>query len=65
MLKNWDHPRIRGEKLLSGTLVLKSEGSPPHTQGKAGNTPDDDKRDGITPAYAGKRSHVIAVGDGN
>ena len=30
----WDHPRICGEKSLSGTDTGRKEGSPPHMRGK-------------------------------
>ena len=51
-----DHPRLCGEKdspLLNSTLIL---GSPPPMRGKDREPADTGCTDGITPAYAGKRS---------
>ena len=51
-----DHPRLRGEK--SSRLVSPSQilGSPPLTRGKGALPAAWASLDGITPAYAGKRS---------
>ena len=51
----WDHPRICGEKSLSGTDTGRKEGSPPHMRGKVMSGLAVGVRLGITPAYAGKR----------
>ena len=51
----WDHPRICGEKSLSGTDTGRKEGSPPHMRGKVQQALLQHFVFGITPAYAGKR----------
>ena len=50
----WDHPRICGEKSLSGTDTGRKEGSPPHMRGKGYQLVERLQQVGITPAYAGK-----------
>ena len=49
-----DHPRTCGEKRPTFTLVLISEGSPPHMRGKEVGIRKILERHGITPAHAGK-----------
>ena len=49
-----DHPRVCGEKNLSGPFVAKSLGSPPRVRGKAAPSPVAAPAQGITPACAGK-----------
>ena len=49
-----DHPRICGEKSLSGTDTGRKEGSPPHMRGKGYQLVERLQQVGITPAYAGK-----------
>ena len=51
-----DHPRICGEKKLAEFNDENGEGSPPHMRGKGNLYCFDTDRDGITPAYAGKRA---------
>ena len=53
--RNWDHPRVCGEKGDSTDQSDVAEGSPPRMRGKdtGGNGVAFAKR--ITPAYAGKR----------
>ena len=51
-----DHPRIRGEKMVSPSPLLKRKGSPPHTRGKDDRAKRRGLGSGITPAYAGKSS---------
>ena len=56
-VKNWrDHPRTRGEKLLSLSPSTQAGGSPPHARGKAVSTIICIAEAGITPARAGKRT---------
>ena len=49
-----DHPRMRGEDVVSEVVDFREEGSPPHARGRP--TPNADFRvgGGITPACAGK-----------
>ena len=54
-LIGWDHPRVCGEKCAGALKNSLSTGSPPRMRGKARTTTHDFWRDGITPAYAGKR----------
>ena len=49
-----DHPRIRGEKIISLFYLPRQGGSPPHTRGKVESTLAQYRKLGITPAYAGK-----------
>ena len=53
-----DHPRMGGEKTVSSCRFILGQGSPPHGRGKADNPPTTEKKGGITPAWAGKRSPV-------
>ena len=50
-----DHPRVCGEKYFTIRDKVAKKGSPPRMRGKAAFARLDDLRDGITPAYAGKR----------
>ena len=50
----WDHPRMCGEKLATGSRTRKAAGSPPHVRGKESEKPDCDDKRRITPACAGK-----------
>ena len=53
-----DHPRMRGEKLITGTVGSDPEGSPPHARGKVPCIWLAWRGTGITPACAGKsRAH--------
>lgn len=54
----WDHPRMCGEKLATGSRTRKAAGSPPHVRGKESEKPDCDDKRRITPACAGKREIV-------
>ena len=54
-----DHPRIRGEKSSSNRPETISEGSPPHTRGKAILVGSVHHRHGITPAYAGNQKRSL------
>ena len=56
-----DHPRICGEKSLSGTDTGRKEGSPPHMRGKACAIRILPFPHRITPAYAGK-SRIASFG---
>ena len=55
----WDHPRTRGEKYSTGSACEGIRGSPPHTRGKAPETPCAPVAPGITPAHAGKRLPAV------
>ena len=52
---NRDHPRMGGEKRTSTQSDKGLTGSPPHGRGKVNLAKREDDRDGITPAWAGKR----------
>ena len=52
---NGDHPRVCGEKDLGGRALTVVKGSPPRMRGKESLTELSDVKQGITPAYAGKR----------
>ena len=49
-----DHPRVGGEKCVSGTWLKCLSGSPPRGRGKEGALQSGKHRHGITPAWAGK-----------
>ena len=49
-----DHPRVGGEKHLSGTTDNRPQGSPPHGRGKGKRPGQRCNGKGITPAWAGK-----------
>ena len=51
----WDHPRVCGEKELPTCEDDFMEGSPPRMRGKVELNVTSFARQGITPAYAGKR----------
>ena len=57
----WDHPRIRGEKLSAPQRCHSGQGSPPHTRGKAIYGREYRECVGITPAYAGKRGYPLVL----
>ena len=50
-----DHPRLRGEKFTGFFGFLCGGGSPPLTRGKDDIVNHQNRYQGITPAYAGKR----------
>ena len=50
----WDHPRLCGEKKITGTQVVDSAGSPPPMRGKETAFLCLWSTHRITPAYAGK-----------
>ena len=52
--KTWDHPRVCGEKALIAWDWASPMGSPPRMRGKVQGDPYGSKKQGITPAYAGK-----------
>ena len=54
-----DHPRVCGEKPLSGNQQPGEGGSPPRMRGKADERFFVFCHHGITPAYAGKRRHRL------
>ena len=49
-----DHPRIRGEGVLSIMASVMAIGSPPHSRGRLIDIQEARRYDGITPAFAGK-----------
>ena len=51
-----DHPRVCGEKLSGCVWLRVYGGSPPRMRGKVNRYPVQIPVNGITPAYAGKRS---------
>ena len=51
-----DHPRVRGEQSFRTACSILRSGSPPLTRGKDVRESGYQKRDRITPAYAGKSS---------
>ena len=53
--QNEDHPRVCGEKPVSGGSCVPQWGSPPRMRGKGRFIPPVQCQNGITPAYAGKR----------
>ena len=53
-----DHPRVGGEKHLSGTTDNRPQGSPPHGRGKDHTGDKAACLDRITPAWAGKSSRA-------
>ena len=54
--KDWDHPRLCGEKLEDILIRRYLEGSPPPMRGKDRVALRKVDHDRITPAYAGKRA---------
>ena len=50
-----DHPRMGGEKCVSGTWLKCRSGPPPRGRGKAAEVTTSASTSGITPAWAGKR----------
>ena len=54
----WDHPRLCGEKLACHDSQIRQLGSPPPMRGKAFGRIHVVFRQGITPAYAGKRCEL-------
>ena len=50
-----DHPRVRGEKVPPPVWSTHRTGSPPRTRGEASGRSPHTARQGITPAYAGRR----------
>ena len=51
-----DHPRLCGEKVGRGNYIFFHKGSPPPMRGKVNQKQLPVDTNGITPAYAGKRS---------
>ena len=50
----WDHPRACGEKKFARLYSKRASGSPPRMRGKESQLITRHKREGITPAHAGK-----------
>ena len=55
----WDHPRLCGEKVLTGTKNDGFMGSPPPMRGKARSCKSAGDATRITPAYAGKSAQYF------
>ena len=53
-LPQWDHPRVRGEKLVTLVSGLDDKGSPPRTRGEGEQPRKQGAKKRITPAYAGR-----------
>ena len=53
---SWDHPRVCGEKVRPLSALPARPGSPPRMRGKVTLLYALADKEGITPAYAGKRS---------
>ena len=53
-VRDWEHPRLRGENTLGDITVTSTGGTPPPTRGKQNPQSPPDQADGNTPAYAGK-----------
>ena len=51
-----DHPRLCGEKRCHARCLMRRLGSPPPMRGKGIFPKKSQQKDGITPAYAGKRN---------
>ena len=60
-----DHPRTRGEKLITFRRFCLGRGSPPHTRGKAMKNGASKENARITPAHAGKSPYLIKQIVGN
>ena len=54
-----DHPRVCGEKKIANSDELAVEGSPPRMRGKVLKNRVKSGQPRITPAYAGKRLHLM------
>ena len=52
----WDHPRVCGEKYCNRPAQARPLGSPPRMRGKEVAAKVAASKNGITPAYAGKRA---------
>ena len=59
-----DHPRIRGKKMKRSKTMDQATGSPPHTREKGMPKALQVLTQGITPAYAGKRSMARPIKEG-
>ena len=57
-----DHPRVCGEKKALIDDLDYDKGSPPRMRGKVLDGRNNGADRGITPAYAGKRSHATVTG---
>ena len=56
-----DHPRLRGEKIPAGSLIVYLSGSSPLTRGKGNRTKHRVGAKRIIPAYAGKSRLFLFV----
>ena len=56
LLATQDHPRVCGEKMVSGSFALYRPGSPPRVRGEGAVHLSHHIHTGITPACAGRRS---------
>ena len=61
--QNEDHPRLCGEKGLLGNCQNMGRGSPPPMRGKVYHGYGKEQGQRITPAYAGKRLSMLAIGE--
>ena len=60
MALHWDHPRMRGDKVITTFVNAVVTGSPPHARGQGCETATGGWSAGITPACAGTRDERIA-----
>ena len=56
---NGDHPRIRGNSIITLRMICMRSGSPPHTREQPSMNALYSARSGITPAYAGTASSSL------
>ena len=54
--RRWDHPRVCGEHIRAGGMMVRLTGSSPRMRGTLGATPEQVQALGIIPAYAGNTS---------
>ena len=59
--RDWDHPRVCGEKIVKDLTGLPTPGSSPRVRGKADKVHAKNLRAGIIPACAGKRTPTGAT----
>ena len=58
-----DHPRVCGEKTMSGVRELGKRGSPPRVRGEVPRKNAEVVKLGITPACAGRRQQGYMVAE--
>ena len=63
LTSGWDHPRVGGEKCHRTFLQVRFPGSPPRGRGKDIVVKGHSSREGITPAWAGKRLNCKSLSE--